>query len=195
MIRSEQWLQAINNPNLDGLTSDELRNYNICQLHFPVSAYKITRIRQILQDDAVPQLRLNSRSSAASPANTRDGRIVWNIDVAEDEKMQENSTLKNPLDRFMDFKVLPSWNDIYMQETCSPEALDNNSKYLSILKNTIENTTQHCDGHIASKSPSSVQNVEPSSSKDDSDSKEAIGRSCKTLNLQVFHRVMLIKIH
>ena len=166
MIRSEQWLQAINNPNLDGLTSDELCNYKVCQLHFPVSAYKITRFRQVLKDDAVPQLRLNSRSSTASPANTRDWKIIWNIDVAEDEKMQENCTLKNSLSGFADFKVLPSSNDIYMQETCSPsEALDNNSKNLSILKNTFDNTTQHCDGHIASKSPSSVQNVEPSSSK------------------------------
>ena len=95
----------------------ELRNCRVCQLHFPESDYSTTSIHKRLNDDAVPQLILNLIDSTfASPSTSRSGDI---ISIAEDENMQEDCTLENPFDEFIDLKASPSWDDFRVQHTPS----------------------------------------------------------------------------
>ena len=100
MIRNERWRQAVKNLKLDGLTSHQLRNYRVCQLHFPESDYTTTSIRKRLNDDAVPQLMLNLiDSTSTSPSTSTSGDI---ISIAEDESMQEDCTLEDTFNEFID---------------------------------------------------------------------------------------------
>ena len=121
-------MQAINNPDLDGLPSTELCQYRVCQIHFAKSAYKSTHIRQFLKDDAVPELLLNI-GPAASPASTSDGRDFMIIDVPEDNEMDftlQNSlidsinTCEEPIST-IHLKVLPSWEDRQELEAWIPK--------------------------------------------------------------------------
>ena len=147
-VRSKKWVQAINNLDLDGLPSNELRQYRVCHIHFAKTAYKSTHIRQLLKDEAVPELLLNM-SPAASPAGTNDGRDTI-IDVPEDEQM--DVTLQNPLiDSINTFeqdistiylKVLPSWEDMHKSEAWRPEAPDNN--YESPIQHSVQNMLLPC---------------------------------------------------
>ena len=151
VLRSEKWVQAINNPNLNGLTSQELSKYKVCQMHFKESAYSSTNVRQILKRDAIPELMLSINSCAASPASTSDGRILTNINV-EDEKMQGDFTIENPLKEFMHNKFLPNYNEIQAICCSNSETRCSNSE-----TRCSKSATEYADA-IAAGPSSSVQN-------------------------------------
>ena len=178
VARSEKWREMIKNPELNDLTSDELCYYRVCQLHFHESAYKITARRQVLRDDAVPELNLNLSFGMSTVSRESSRGISLDIGVAVEEKMQVDSTLENPVNEYSDLKAMPSWGDICVEGKSSPSRGPKNSSESYTKKIGEETRNQNRGNYDQSDLPlqekihNPLQNTDNSSTTENDSSEE-----------------------
>lgn len=112
---SNAWKEAIKNPDLQDLTSDALRNYRVCNLHFTEDSYTITSNHRVLRNNAVPTLYLLNQPTVSTeclPASTAFVEVSIDLPAPVETYLEtETSTSFTPMNDHH-LKIFPTWKDV-----------------------------------------------------------------------------------
>jgi len=99
-ILSEKWKEAISNNIILNVSSEELRKYRVCHLHFLPEDYIFTQKRQRLKHDAVPSVNIRNMqtvtgSTEINDANTEVNNANTEINDANSEINDANTEIND----------------------------------------------------------------------------------------------------
>jgi len=77
-ILSEKWKEAISNNIILNVSSEELRKYRVCHLHFLPEDYIFTQKRRRLKHDAVPSVNIRNMQTVTGSTEINDANTEIN---------------------------------------------------------------------------------------------------------------------
>lgn len=144
----EQWKKCIKNPYLTLLSSQDLRKYRVCFLHFQETDYIATFKRRRLKDNAIPSLLLNQRETSDAcetvPMENFDSMSEETtsqpIDLIPESNCEDVSkicNLQDPTDTDVRGKVIPQWTDLNIEAN----AINRNDVDETLLLRDLQRST------------------------------------------------------
>ncbi|XP_077277660.1 uncharacterized protein LOC143905883 [Temnothorax americanus] len=146
---SQKWKEIVNNSIIFNTSSEDLRKYRVCHLHFLPEDYIYSVNRRILKHNAVPSLNICN----AQTVNTE----VNDINTTEQHSQSETSITEIHLE----FEANTTDNELHLQSQTSHECNETSTNTTELHLESEANTT---DNELHSQSQTSHECNETSTS-------------------------------